>query len=431
MATLAEVARALINGRLSSRAYTDNLLTRIRAREERIHAWAHLDPASARDHADRCDARQGEGISLGPLHGLPIGVSDTIDTGGMPTEYGSPIYAGYRPKSDADIVQRLVHAGAYVLGKTATSELGYAGNSDARNPWNPTHAAGGATAGAAAAVAAGFLHGALGVQNEGAVIVASAYCGVVGFKPGFGVLPTDGMRLFTATFDSVGCFGRSVADCALLSAALAAPGAISARVEPLRDRPTLGAIANYPWSTLEPEARTRFDATCASLQAGGATLRPIELPKAFAGVFQVHRTIMLHEAARLLRDVQDEYRRRFSKPLNSALDEGRTISGSTYGEMLARRAALTQEMRTTLEGIDALVSPAAVGAAPRHGGHVDASCALLWSLLGLPAASVPAGVVAGGLPLGLQIAGRSDDQVLRVAQWVETILGGVVSTRGE
>ena len=436
MATLAEVTRALATGQLTARAYTDNLLSRIRARDDRVRAWACIDPVQARQVADACDlkrrARGASGTSgalekLGPLHGMPVGVKDIIDTRGMATEYGSPIFAGHRPAADADIVRRLREVGAFVLGKTISTEFAYMQPAETRNPWNTAHTPGGSSSGAAAAIAAGFVHAAIGTQTNGSVIRPAAYCGVVGFKPTFGLLPSGGVRLFSASFDTVGTFARTVPDCILFTSHLVEANAFPPQIDRAGERPTLGVIMQFPWNTLEAEARVHFDASLASLAAAGAKIVPITLPSSFVSAHQIHRTIMLHEAARLHRDTQDTFRSRFSNVLNAALDEGRTISGSTYGEMLARRAALINEARGLFDAVAAIISPPAPGPAPRIETTGDPSFCTLWSLVGFPAISVPSGLAANGLPLGVQLACRAgqDGALLGIAQWVETTLGTI------
>lgn len=432
MASLADVLRALTSGRLSSRAYTDNLLARIQARDAQVRAWARIDAARARACAEACDViRKNTGSAasaLGPLHGLPIGVKDIIDTADLPTERGSSVFAEDRPAADAAIVARLKDLGGFVLGKTATTEFAYMQPAETRNPWNPAHTPGGSSAGSAAAIAAGFVHAAIGTQTNGSVIRPAAYCGVVGFKPTFGLLPFDGALYFSPTFDTIGTFARDVADCARVTAHLVANGSLPHAVAPLRAPPALGVIIEYPWNELEPDARTQFDQALQRLVRAGAQLAPVALPPVFDNAPIVHRTIMLHEGARIHRDLQDTHRKRMSALLNAGLDEGRRISAATYGEMLARRAALIEQSRRLFAEVDAIVSPPASGTAPKRLDITgDPSFCTLWSLLGVPAIAVPSGIAANGLPFGLQLACDSgqDAKLLRVAHWIEATLGPV------
>lgn len=432
MASLVDVLRALAAGTLSSRAYTDNLIARVRARNERVRAWARLDAERARGKADACDARRAASGLIGPLHGLPVGVKDIFDTADAATERGSPVFAEYRPQRDAAIVERLHAAGGFVLGKTTTTELAYMQPTETRNPWNSAHTPGGSSAGSAAAVAAGFVHAAIGTQTNGSVIRPAAYCGVVGFKPTAGLLPAGGVYLFSPTLDQVGTFARSVNDVALFTAPLAEGESIAGRIEPPARAPALGVITEFPWTTLEQDARDHFVATLQRLAAAGAQIKPIALAPVFGDANLVHRTITLYEAARQHAALQTEYRARLSNVLNDGLDEGRRIAKATYGEMLARRAALIDHAQALFDGCDAIVCPPAAGGAPRRLDTTgDAGFCTLWSLVGVPAITLPTGLNQASVPLGLQLAAPSgaDSALLRVAAWVESVLGPL--SRGE
>ena len=426
MASLLDVIGALANGSLASLAYTENLLGRIRARDDRVRAFASVDPSRAQAMAEACDAMRKGGAVLGPLHGLPVGVKDIFDTCDMPTERGSPIYAGNRPDRDAVIVERLKSAGAFVLGKTATTEFAYFKPAETRNPWNLAHTPGGSSAGSAAAVAAGFAHAAIGTQTNGSVIRPAAFCGVVGFKPSQGTLPFGGGFAFSPTLDQIGTFARTVADAALFTAPLVdgemIPGVLESRSRP----PVLGVIAEYPWTHLEPDAREHFNATLKRLASAGAQLRILELPPSFLTANAVHRVIMLHEAAREHRARQEEHRARLSAALNEALDEGRRISHPTYAEMLVRRAVLGEQMHDLMAECDAVVTPPAAGVAPRRLDITgDPGYCTLWSLIGSPAITLPTGLSEAGMPYGLQVVALpgADTALLHAAHWTERVIG--------
>ena len=191
-------------------------------------------------------------------HGIGVGVKDIIATASMPTEMGSPIYAGHHPPLDAECVARLSRAGGYVFGKTVTTEFAYFHPGKTANPWNPRHTPGGSSSGSAAAVAAGQVLGAIGTQTNGSVIRPAAYCGVVGFKPTKDTIPLDGVHVFSATLDQIGTFARDVAGAALLASALADPGRIAATVQPLR----AAAAPRLPCRLSVDDDRPRRCATC-------------------------------------------------------------------------------------------------------------------------------------------------------------------------
>lgn len=426
MASLGEVLRALASGALHSLDYTDNLLARVARRDQAIRAFVRIDAPLARNEAYACDQRQATTDELGPLHGLPVGVKDIFDTQGLPTARGSLVYAERRPPSDAVVVQRLRAAGAFVLGKTATTEFAFMSPAETRNPWNLQHTPGGSSAGSAAAVAAGFVHASIGTQTNGSIIRPAAFCGVVGFKPTAGLLPFGGGFCFSPTLDQVGTFARSVADVALFTAPLAEGEPFPARVDTGIAPPVLGVITDFPWVRLDEEGRGSFLATLQRLARAGARLQPLELPPAYVDANLVHRTIMLHEGARQHHAVQSEHRARLSRALNEALDEGRRISQPSYGEMLARRAALTEIAADILADCDAVVCPPAPGGAPRRLDVTgDPGFCTLWSLLGVPSITIPTGLTASGVPLGMQFAtaAGSDARLLAMAGWAEAVLG--------
>ncbi len=213
----AAAAGALAEGRISSEELVAACLARIKADEERVQAWAFIDPEHALRQARAADSRRREGKALGPLHGLPVGVKDIIDTADMPTENGTVLHAGRAPSADATLVSMLRAAGAIIMGKTVTTELATYSPGKTRNPHNPEHTPGGSSSGSAAAVAAHMVPLAIGTQTNGSVIRPAAYCGVVGYKPSFGLIPRHGVLKQSRPLDQIGVIARSVEDAALLA----------------------------------------------------------------------------------------------------------------------------------------------------------------------------------------------------------------------
>ncbi|HXF65487.1 MAG TPA: amidase, partial [Burkholderiales bacterium] len=234
--SLREAARCIREGGLTAVEATRACLTRHSRLEPRVQAWEHLEAARAMERAEELDAALGAGTAAGALHGIALGVKDIIHVAGMPTGMGSAVFAGGIARETAPVVARLEAAGAIILGKTVTAELAYYTPGKTRNPWNPDHTPGGSSMGSAAAVAAGMCFGALGTQTNGSVIRPAAFCGVVGFKPSHGALPTAGMLAFAPSLDTVGVLARTVADAALIAAvcAAAAPPAAAVPSRPPR-----------------------------------------------------------------------------------------------------------------------------------------------------------------------------------------------------
>lgn len=417
-------------GRLSAHAYAEQWLARIEAREAEVRAFVDFHAARAMKLADACDAALDANIEKGPLHGVPIGVKDILDTADLPTQIGSALYAGRRPERDAVVVQRLRNAGAYVMGKTVTTEFAFMHPGATRNPWNPAHTPGGSSSGSAAAVAAGFVPLAIGTQTNGSIIRPAAYCGVVGLKPTAGTVPGAGCFVYSETLDQIGVFARDVADAALFAAVLTDDEQLSA-YEGVR-APRLAALTNFPWNTTQPDAARHFDATLDRLRACGAMIRPLVLPPLVSEAQVAHRTIMFYEAARQHEHARASGRAALSATLCAALDEGAGIPGERYRAALALRAAIMEQMNDLFEDCDVVLSPSAPGTAPA-GLHAtgDPSFATLWSLTGAPAISIPDGWSSDGLPFGLQIAapGGADALLLSVAQWCETGLAVPLNPR--
>jgi Asp-tRNA(Asn)/Glu-tRNA(Gln) amidotransferase A subunit family amidase len=421
----AAVAR-LRAGELTCEDYTAALLARTESLEKTIHAFAWLDRGHALGAARAADALRSAGRKLGRLHGVPIGVKDIFATAGIPTGMGSPAFDGFVPEKSATMVVRAESEGAFIFGKTVTAELAYFTPGPTRNPWNPAHTPGGSSMGSAAAVAAGMLPLAFGTQTNGSVIRPAAFCGCVGFKPGEATLATAGIQPFSPTLDQPGLFTRSVEDAALAFAAVReGPEASRAESWPLAPRarpPRLAAVRSPVWSQAEPAARQSFDTMLARLRAGGAEVTEAELPAAFEKAHGVHRTIMAYEAARTLGEIQSRQRAKLSAVLNRFLDEGHAIDAPAHAEALAQRQTLQAGFGTFLSRYDAIVTPPARGEAPATLEHTgDPVFCTIWTLLGVPALTLPVGFGPSGLPLGLQIAGtlRDDARLLRVARWVE------------
>src|SRR5215475_14082050 len=219
--SLADAVRRLSSAEITSEAYTRSLLARIDLLEQRVQGFQSLDKERALALAREADRRLQAERTPGALHGVPVGVKDIIDVRGVVTGMGSPIYKAYLPEMNAEVVDRLHAAGALVLGKTVTTEFAYLVPNKTRNPWNPAHTPGGSSSGSAAAVAAGFVPAAIGTQTNGSVIRPAAFCGVVGFKPTFGLIPTVGVSPFSETLDTIGTFAANVAGAAGLVAPLA------------------------------------------------------------------------------------------------------------------------------------------------------------------------------------------------------------------
>jgi Asp-tRNA(Asn)/Glu-tRNA(Gln) amidotransferase A subunit family amidase len=430
---LREAAQAVRRGDFSSEDLTRALLERIEGGEGRVQAFIWLDPARALDQARAADRALRSGTTPGPLHGIPLGFKDIMETRGIPTGMGSPLYEGHVPASSAAVVRRAEAAGAFVLGKTVTAEFAFFSPGKTRNPWNPAHTPGGSSSGSAAAVAMGFVPGTLGTQTNGSMIRPAAFCGVVGYKPTAGLIPLAGIHPFSPSLDQVGVFARSVPDAALLASVLSGTedqgrptspdvAVIPAELPSLTRPPRLAAVRSPVWHMADPPAQAHFHETAVRLRSAGAEVVERELPPAFAEAHAVLRAIMYAEGARGFAEIQPRARGRLSAVLNGLIDEGLGIADAALAQAVERRGQLVGEMEDFLRGFDGVLTLPAPGEAPadltRTG---DPAFCTIWTLCGVPAVSIPTGRGPRGLPLGLQIAGprQADGQVLATALWCD------------
>ena len=420
---LAEAVRRLSSGEMTSEVYTRGLLARVDQLEDKVRAWQTLDRQRAIESAREADRRVAAGRTPGALHGVPIAVKDIIDVRGLPTTMGSPIYERYFPEMNAEVVDRLQAAGAFAQGKAVTTEFAFMVPNKTRNPWNTEHTPGGSSSGSAAAVAAGFAPAAIGTQTNGSVIRPAAFCGIVGYKPGKAVLSTDGILPFSPTLDQPGVFARNVEDAALLVAHLAhSRWTISPQINALKHAPRLVSVRSPVWNLAEPDQRSRFATDVAVLRESAAIVDEIELPTSFNEAHKIHRIIMLYEAVVASRQIRAHYRDKISDFLNKALDEGERISTAEYERALRKREALQRDFSRFLDDYDAVVTPPAAGEAPASlAATGDPNFCTIWTLLGVPAITIPTGLGSHGMPLGLQIIGNQGESnhLLATTMWCE------------
>jgi Asp-tRNA(Asn)/Glu-tRNA(Gln) amidotransferase A subunit family amidase len=424
-------ARAIASGALSARALVAACLARIAAREPAVMAWQWLDPDHALAQADACDARQRSGQPLGPLHGVPVGLKDIIDTADMPTENGSVLFAGRRPERDATVVGRLRAAGAVILGKTVTTELAAVHPGKTRHPQDPARTPGGSSSGSAAAVADQMCPLALGTQTNGSVIRPASYCGVVGFKPTHGLITRAGILMQSRTLDQVGLFARDVAEVALLADVLAgydpqdpdtrlaaAPHLLEAACTAPPQPARLAFVRSPVWDSADEPTRDGFVQLVAAL---GDRITELELPAPFAQAHATLQTIMTAEQAVHYGPLWERGRDQISPPLRALIERGQTVTAVEWHRAVAAATDLRRALAGWFDTFDAIVTPAATGEAPMGlqstGSPVFCT---IWSLLGMPAISLPLLSGPHGLPIGVQLVGRwgEDARLLRTAAWL-------------
>ena len=412
-----EIVQRIEERRLTAEAVVASCLERIARREPVVRAWVHLDGRAALEAARGFD-RAGRKMLLG---GVPFGLKDIFDAAGMPAGYGSPIYAGWRPPWDASAAALPKAAGGILIGKTVTTEFANRHPGPTANPHDPAFTPGGSSSGSAAAVADFMVPLAIGTQTGGSVIRPAAYCGIVGFKPSFGLFPPGGMRINTETLDTVGIMARGVADIALLRAAMmAVPYAPPAMPE---SASRLGLCRGPHWDEALPEGRAVLEAAASRLAAAGAAVTDTALPPECADADAVWETLGGFEA---LRNHMPELRRHEAL-LSRELRETKIALGRKLGLDRFRAACRAAEKaraaaREWALGFDAILTLPAPGQAPR--GLADTGSAVfnaVWTLLYMPCLTLPAGRGPDRLPVGVQLVGRrhEDARLLEVGLWVE------------
>jgi Asp-tRNA(Asn)/Glu-tRNA(Gln) amidotransferase A subunit family amidase len=414
------LVRLIEEGELTAEAVVASCLERIAEREPVVRAWSHLAGEAALAQA-RERERSGKKTLL---NGVPFGLKDIFDTADMPTTYGSPIYVGCRPAADASAVSLPRAAGGILLGKTVTTEFANRHPGPTTNPHNAGFTPGGSSSGSAAAVADFMVPLAIGTQTGGSVIRPAAYCGVVGFKPSFGLFPPAGMRINTETLDTVGIMARSVGDIALFRAAMTAiPYAPPSMPE---TAPHLGLCRGPHWDEAQPEGRAVLEAAVDRLASAGAMVRDTELPRECAEADENQRTLGSFEG---LRNHMPELYRHEALLSTELCDEkiaqGRRLTLDDFrsacrGAERARAAA-----REWAGGFEAILTLPAPGQAPR--GLASTGSAVfnsVWTQLYMPCLTLSAGHGPDGLPVGIQLVGRRHDdaRLLEVGLWVESRL---------
>ncbi|MDD9991054.1 MAG: amidase [Rhodospirillales bacterium] len=418
----AEIAAGVRAGRETATAACDAALGRIAETEPAVRAWCHLDAAEAEDRARGIDAAGPRGL----LAGVPVAVKDIIDTADQPTENGTPLDKGRRPRADATVVSRLRAAGALILGKTVTTELACGAANATRNPHALSRTPGGSSSGSAATVAAGGVPLALGTQTAGSVVRPANFCGVWGMKPSFGAIPRTGVTRLSRTLDHVGVLAGSVQDVALGIDAISgddgvdqactgrAPTRLAAALALPLGRPRLAFIGQPAWEEVEPDAVAALEAA-----AGACDAEPITLGSPFDEAAAVHLGIMRREIAHALSPWYERGTADLSDTIRTHIEAGREIDADGYLALLDAADAMRRAFEHAMRPFDAALTPAAPGAAPEGLAFTGSRAqTMLWTMLGVPAVNVPV-LTVDGLPLGLQVVGRfgADATTLRAAAW--------------
>ncbi len=413
MLSLLDLARRIDAGSLTPEGAVRLSRDAIMQGDEEIRAFVTADFAAAAS-------------AEGPLRGITVGVKDIIDTADMPTELGSPLYAGWRPKADAPVVALARRAGATVIGKTTTTPFAFLDPTETRNPRNTAHTPGGSSAGSAAAVAAGMVPLSVGTQTGGSVIRPASFCGVAAVKPSYRILPTAGIKAFSWSLDTAGLFAATIEDAAFALAAIT--GRAELRVDGRSSAaPRFGVATQDFAGAPEPASAAALEEATRLAERAGAAVRPVALPAILAQAFEAHPTIQDYEARQALAWEYDHHRAALPPLLGGLLDAAQGLSAEAYDE--ARRTAHRARgaLESVFDEVDVLLTFSAPGAAPHGLGSTgQARFNRLWTLMGTPCVNVPGLTDPAGLSVGVQVIARfgRDADALAAARFLEAALRG-------
>lgn len=411
MISLVETLRQIADGRLTPQAAIDRSLSAIAANDGTLRAFVRFDP----------NAKAG----TGPLAGIAVGVKDIFDTADFPTEMGSAIYTGWRPKADAPLVAELKRLGATAVGKTVTTAFASMDPAETRNPRNPAHTPGGSSSGSAAAVAAGFVPLSLGTQTGGSVIRPASYCGVAAIKPSYRLLPIVGVKCFAWSLDTIGLFAAGVGDVAQALALLTGRPEFTAE----GGTPRVGVITQDFAGPPEPEGARALEAAIAALERAGATVSEVTAPPEFGAMWNAHPTLQAYEAARALSWELTTYSHLLPPKVKAELEQGRLITAQLYNDSQAKAQAARAAAAGLFGQADVLISLSAPGPAPLSLATTgDPRFNRIWTDLGTPAVNVPVYLAPGNLPVGVQVIARygQDGKALAAARFLEQAIGKVM-----
>ena len=418
----AEIARRIGRGDIAAEAVVRDCLARIDERESTVHAWSFLDPDLALRQARACDTAAA--VGRGPLHGVPVGIKDVLDTADLPTEMGSPIYKGHRPKADASCVALMRAAGAVILGKTVTAEFAGVAPGPTANPHNPAHTPGGSSSGSAAAVADFMVPIAFGTQTGGSVLRPASFCGVIGYKPTYNAFNRAGLKFAAESLDTIGLLARTIDDIALMSAVL-----VGRKPEPVavpNARLRIGLCRTPLWRAAQPETVEAVEDAAARLVQAGALVHACDLPAPFAGLGDVRDIVNDYERAHAMSWEWQHHRDLLSERLRTIVQHGFGVPHDEYVAAVRLMESCRAMLKGVFESFDVLLAPCVAGEAPKGLTHTgDTRFQAFWTMLHVPTLCLPTHKGPNGLPVGIQIVApmHRDTTLFGAARWMIERLG--------
>ena len=427
-----ELALKIKDSQLTSVEICEKYIERINKFEKDVKAWAHFDKKLLLEKAVEADEYRRSGKPLGPLHGVPVAVKDIVGTLDMPTECGTVIRKGKSYSQNAEIVDLLLAAGAIVMGKTATAELAYLGPPKTTNPHDHSRTPGGSSSGSAAAVASFMAPLSIGSQTGGSIIRPASYCGVVGYKPTYGLISRNGVLKTSEKLDHIGVFGRSVEDVALLSKVLIKKdnfdsATVHYSAENMLEETKKGPLfepkfifykTDY-WKNIEKKSREAFEYFIKSFKKN---IEVFDNPSYFKDIHKYHQIMHETDLANNFGLYYKKYKKKLSKPMQDAIVKGNKHSAKEYAEALDFMKRSYESYEEVFEDYHGVLSPASPGVAPKSLKTTgSAEFNKVWSYLGTPCISLPLLQGDANMPLGVQLTGAKydDHRFLGIANWLE------------
>jgi Asp-tRNA(Asn)/Glu-tRNA(Gln) amidotransferase A subunit family amidase len=427
-----ELSLKIKDAQLTSVEICEKYIERINKFEKNVKAWAHFDKKLLLEKAADADEYRRSGKPTGPLHGIPVAVKDIVGTLDMPTECGTVIRKGKSYSQNAEIVDLLLAAGAIVMGKTATAELAYLHPPKTTNPHDHSRTPGGSSSGSAAVVASFMAPLSIGSQTGGSIIRPASYCGVVGYKPTYGLISRNGVLKTSEKLDHIGVFGRSVEDVALLSKVLIKKDNFdSATVHysaenmltetkkgPLFEPKFIFYKTDY-WKNIEKKSREAFEYFIKSFKKN---IEVFDTPSYFKDIHKYHQIMYETDLANNFGLYYKKYKKKLSKPMQDAIVKGNKHSAKEYAEALDFMKRSYESYEEVFEDYHGVLSPSSPGVAPKSLKSTgSAEFNKVWSYLGTPCISLPLLQGEANMPLGVQLTGAKydDHRFLGIANWLE------------
>ena len=426
-----QIANQIKEGKISSREVCEIFIERINKFEKDIKAWAHFDKKLLLSKADEADEHRKSGKPMGSLHGVPVAVKDIIGTFDMPTECGTVLRKGAKSQN-AEIIDLLISAGAIVMGKTATSELAYLGPPATRNPNDYTRTPGGSSSGSAAVIASYMAPLSIGSQTGGSIIRPASFCGVVGYKPSYGLISRNGVLRTSNKLDHIGVFGKTVEDVALLAKVLIKKDSYDeatihfssenmleeCKKGPLYD-PKFIFYKTDAWKIIDKKSRDAFEYFIKSFKKN---IEIFDTPSYFKDINKYHQIIHETDLANNFAAYYKKSKNKLSNYMQKAISNGNKHSAKEYAEAIDFMKRSYESYKEVFEDYHGVLSPSSPGVAPKGLKSTGtAEFNRFWSFMGTPCISLPLLQGENNLPLGVQLIGDKYDDLrfLGVARWLE------------